>query len=88
MAQATKITRTTTRRFLLNNSQFEGMRLADLQVYQDIGLAYAVMVSRNHLVYEVDLKWEDGNIKILSVDVLVKVNERPERFQFIGKEVR
>lgn len=88
MAQATKITRTATRRFLLNNSQFEGMRLADLQVYQDIGLAYAVMVSRNHLVYEVDLKWEDGNIKILSVDVLVKANERPERFQFIGKEVR
>lgn len=88
MAQATKITRTTTRRFLLNNSQFEGMRLADLQVYQDIGLAYAVMVSRNHLVYEVDLKWEDGNIKILSVDVLVKATERPERFQFIGKEAR
>lgn len=82
------ITRTSVRRFLLNSSQLEGMRLADLQVYQDIGLAYALMISQNHLVYEVDLKEEEGVIKILDVDILVKQSDKPERFQFIKREVR
>lgn len=82
------ITRTAVRRFLLSSSQLEGMRMADLQVYQDIGLAYAVMISKNHLVYEVDLKEEDGTIKIFDIDILVKQSDKPEKFQFIKKEVR
>ena len=82
------ITRTAVRKFLLSNPSVEGMHLADLQVFQDIDLAYAVMVSKNHLVYEVDMKWEDGEVKIIDMDILVKQSEKPERFQFLGKEFR
>lgn len=89
MAQrATKITRTSIRRFLMSNSQLREMHLADLQVFESSGLATAVVVSKNHIVYEVDLKFNDGAISILDMEVLVKNSERPERFQFIGKEVR
>ena len=82
------ITRTAVRRFLVSNPTIDGMRLADLQVYPDIDLAYAVMVSKNHLVYEVDMKFEDGEVKIIDMDILVKQSEKPERFQFMGKEFR
>jgi hypothetical protein len=83
-----RITRTAVRKFLLSNPSVEGMHLADLQVYQDIDLAYAVMISRNHLVYEIDMKWEDGQVRIIDMDILVKQSEKPERFQFMGKEFR
>lgn len=83
-----RITRTAVRQFLLNSTQVQGMHLADLQVYTDIDMACAVMISKNHLVYEVDMKWEDGEIRIIDMDILVKQSEKPERFQFMGKEFR
>ena len=85
---ANKITRTSVRRFLLNSMACEGMRLADLQIYPEFNSALAVMVSQNHMVYEVDLKFEDGIIRIIDMDVLVKQSEKPERFTFMGKEFR
>lgn len=88
MATANRITRNAVRRFLQNNFLFEGMRLADMQVYVDIDQAYAVMVSKNHVVYEVDMKWSNGEIFVTDMDIMVKKSETPERFRFLGKEFR
>lgn len=85
---ANKITRTAVRRFLLNSMACEGMRLADLQVYPASDSALAVMISQNHMVYEVDLKFENGILRIIDMDILVKNNEKPERFTFMRKEFR
>lgn len=88
MAKVSRITRNAVRRYLQDNSLFEGMRLADMQVYADIDQAYAVMISKNHVVYEVDMKWSNEEIFVTDMDILVKKSETPERFQFLGKEFR
>lgn len=88
MAKADRITRNAVRRFLQDNSLFEGMRLADMQVYVDIDQASAVMISHNHVVYEVDMKWSNGEIFVTDMDILVKQSNTPERFHFLGKEFR
>lgn len=84
----TRITRTLVRRYLLDSLALKDLRLADMQIYPSEDLAVLVMVSQNHMVYEVDLAFHDGQIHMLDMQVLVKQNEKPERFQFIGKEVR
>lgn len=88
MAIANRITRNAVRRYLQENSLFEGMRLADLQVFVDIDQAAAVMISKNHVVYEVDMKWSNGEIFVTDMDILVKQSNTPERFHFLGKEFR
>ena len=83
-----RITRNAVRRYLQDNSLFEGMRLVDMQVYVGIDQASAVMISKNHVVYEVDMKWSDGEIYVTDMDILVKQSNTPERFHFLGKEFR
>ena len=88
MATANRITRNAVRRFLQENSLFEGMHMADMQVYVGIDQACAVMISKNHVVYEVDMKWSNGEIFVTDMDILVKQSDTPERFHFLGKEFR
>lgn len=82
------INRTLVRKFLQGSIALKDLRLADLQIFPSEDLAVLVMVSKNHIVYEVDLVYRDGQIFILDMEILAKQSEKPERFQYIGKEVR
>lgn len=89
MTATKRITGNAVRQYLQSSAAFEGMRLADLQVFPGEDLALAILISDHHLVYEVDMKWDGNAMSLLSMSLLEpKQKEEPERFQYIGKEVR
>ena len=84
----TRITRKLVRDYLVDSLALKDLKLCDLQLYPSEDLAVLLMVSQNHFPYEVDLSYHNGKIHLLDMQILIKQNEKPERFEFIGKEIR
>lgn len=87
MSNVKKMTRTAVRQFMQQSLFLRDMRLADLQVFPGTDLATALMVSKNHIPYEVNFGIGENGVEIIDAAVLFKA-ETPERFDFMGKEVR
>lgn len=81
------MTRTSVRQFMQQSLFLRDLRLADLQVFPGTDLATALMVSKNHIPYEVNFGIGESGVEIIDAAVLFKA-ETPERFEFMGKEVR
>ena len=76
---ANQINRTKVRRHLQSMYAYAEMKLADLSIYPEIDQARAVMLSRNHVMYEVWLHMTAaGNIEVYSEDLLVPLHERED----------
>lgn len=87
MSNVKKMTRTAVRQFMQQSLFLRDLRLADLQVFPGTDLATAVMVSKNHIPYEVNFGIGENGVEIIDAAVLFKA-ETPERFELMGKEVR
>lgn len=87
MSRKKTMTRTSVRQFMQQSLLLKDMRLADLQVFPGTDLATALMVSKNHIPYEVNFGIGENGVEIIDAAVLFKA-ETPERFEFMGKEVR
>lgn len=81
------MTRTSVRQFMQQSLLLKDMRLADLQIFPGTDLATALMISRNHIPYEVNFGIGENGVEIVDASILYKA-ETPERFEYIGKEVR
>ena len=76
---ANQINRTKVRRHLQSMFAYAEMKLADLSIYPEIDQARAVMLSRNHVMYEVWLHITPaGNMEVYSEDLLVPMHKKEE----------
>lgn len=73
---ATKLNRTSIRRYLQEHPNYSMLKLATMDVYTDIGQAKCVMYSKNHVFYEIWLHIKGDAIEMYWEDLLVPFKDK------------